>query len=200
MGYSPWRCQEADNTEATEQARTKGENPGWRKHQSWGSRSNRAKGAPKTESKWEEHSSRKRLSHPADARRLLQTCSVPGESSTPGTQLPSPPHLGSGRTESSEGPLLRLLKPQSPPKHTHTLSWDIRMVSAALPHRASSPVDPRKALSIQRRRSTLNSCMGPEAPQRLGAGPASAQGTAAGRPHVCTAAPDEVICPAGRGG
>lgn len=65
---------------------------------------------------------------------------------------------------------------------------------------AEVPVDPRKALSIQRRRSTLNSCMGPEAPQRLGAGPASAQGTAAGRPHVCTAAPDEVICPAGHGG
>lgn len=48
---------------------------------------------------------------------------------------------------------------------------------------AEVPVDPRKALSIQRRRSTLNSCMGPEAPRRLGAGPASAQGTAAGRRH-----------------
>lgn len=82
-----------------------------------GSRGNKRKGAQKTESKWEEHSFRNRLSHPFDAR----ADSVPGVEQHRWTQLPSPPPAYSSPcTKSSERPLLSLpLDLRATAPHTH---------------------------------------------------------------------------------
>ena len=121
-GYSPWGHQEADSTEATGQAPTKGG-----RIQDGGSV--RAGGAGAAGGRGLRNlspSGKSTLLERGYPIQLMHTDSCKparplGESSPwDPAALPSP-CLGSARIESSEEPLLGLHRPEGPPKQAHTL-------------------------------------------------------------------------------